>query len=155
MAKQSAGILLYRLSQPGPEFFLVHPGGPFWAKKDLHSWSVPKGEFEDNEDPVKAALREFHEETGIILSCNLFRLTPVKQKSGKTVYCYACEGNLDPASITCNTFSMEWPPRSGRKADFPEIDRGEWFGADAAREKINESQVAFIDELILHLSRSK
>jgi predicted NUDIX family NTP pyrophosphohydrolase len=155
MAKQSAGILLYRLKEHKPEFFLVHPGGPFWTKKDLHAWSVPKGEFDENEDPLKAALREFHEETGITLSCQPFRLTPVKQKSGKIVYCFACEGDPDLTFLKSNTFSIEWPPKSGKRAEFPEIDRGEWFSAAAAREKINEAQVPFIDELILYLAQSE
>lgn len=147
MSRQSAGILLYRLRGNMPEFFLVHPGGPFWAKKDLHSWSVPKGETEDGEDYATAALREFMEETGIALSGTLIRLTPVKQKGGKVVHCFAMEGDLDPLKIKSNTFELEWPPHSGRKQSFPEIDRAAWFDTATALEKIIEAQAAFIKEI--------
>ena len=147
MPKQSAGILLYRLMGKGPEVLLVHPGGPFWTKKDLGSWSVPKGEIAPGEDPIAAARREFHEETGQPVSGEFIGLTPVKQKGGKIVYCYACEGNIDPAIIKSNIFEMEWPPRSGKKASFPEVDKAMWFDIHSAREKIIEAQRAFIDEL--------
>lgn len=147
MKKQSAGILLYRIVNSNPEFFLVHPGGPFWIKKDLHAWSVPKGEFSGEEDPLDAAKREFEEETGIIIKGEFIRLTPVTQKGGKKIFCYGCRGNLNEKDIKSNTFEMEWPPRSGRMKSFPEIDRGEWFGIIEARTRINESQVSFINEL--------
>jgi predicted NUDIX family NTP pyrophosphohydrolase len=148
MGKQSSGILLYRLSNSILEVFLVHPGGPFWARKDLHAWSIPKGEFTDEEDPLSAALREFEEETGIHLTGHFTALSPVIQKGGKKVYCYSCEGNLDPDKIRSNTFEMEWPPKSGKKQFFPEIDRGEWFEVATGKLKIIESQAAFIDELV-------
>jgi predicted NUDIX family NTP pyrophosphohydrolase len=147
MPKKSAGILLFRFRNRKPEFLLVHPGGPFWVRKDLHAWSVPKGEFEDNENPLAAAIREFEEETGTRLSGNFIELAPVRQKSGKTVYCYAIEGDLDTEKIRSNYFEIEWPARSGLKKSFPEIDRGEWFDPETAKVKIIESQVPFIDEI--------
>ena len=147
MGKKSSGILLYRLTNSIPEIFLVHPGGPFWAKKDLHAWSVPKGEFTDEESPLNAAIREFEEETGFHLTGNFTALTPVTQKGGKKVYCYSCEGNIDPDKIRSNSFEMEWPPKSGKKQFFPEIDRGEWFDMATGKLKIIEVQAAFIDEL--------
>lgn len=148
MARQSAGILVYRIAEAGPEFFLVHPGGPFWSRKDLNCWSIPKGEIEDSEDPLKAAKREFEEETGIKITGNFIRLSPVRQKSGKTVHCFACEGNIDPAAIKSNTFEMEWPPKSGKKQLFPEVDMAEWFGTQMALKKILEAQSAFISEFL-------
>jgi predicted NUDIX family NTP pyrophosphohydrolase len=151
MAKQSAGILLYRNGESGPEFLLVHPGGPFWAKKDLHAWSVAKGEFEE-EDPLDAAKREFEEETGVRLSGDFIRLEPVRQKSGKTVYCYALEGDIDTAIIRSNSFEIEWPPRSGRMQSFPEVDKAGWFSTEVAIEKINESQVSLIQQVLKILS---
>ncbi len=152
MPKQSAGILLYRLTAKAPEFFLVHPGGPFWAKKDINSWSVPKGEFEEGEEPLAAAIREFEEETGSIILGDFIALSPVKLKSGKRIFCYAVRGELDPASVKSNTFEIEWPPASGRKQSFPEIDKSGWFDKDAALKKINESQGAFIEELLLKIN---
>src|SRR5688572_8817630 len=145
--KKSAGILLYRRTKQGVEVFLVHPGGPFWKNKETGAWSIPKGEFED-EDPLTAALREFREETGITLSGNFSPLQPVKLKSGKLIYAFACKGDLDPGKIISNTFELEWPPRSGHKELFPEIDKGAWFTILNAREKINPSQAALLDELI-------
>lgn len=145
--KKSAGILLYRMKANGPEVFIVHPGGPFWAKKDKGSWSIPKGEFTDAENPLEAAKREFQEETGNTLSGNFIELKPIKQKSGKMVFCWALEGDIDPATIKSNTFELEWPPKSGKKKEFPEIDKGEWFTTSAARLKINEQQVDLIDQL--------
>lgn len=150
--KKSAGILLYRLINQKPEVFLVHPGGPFWAKKDMHAWSVPKGEFNDDEDPLDAARREFEEETGLTISGKFTGLSPIRQKNGKMVYCYACEGNIDSELIRSNLFEMEWPPRSGRMMSFPEIDRGEWFETPESKLKIIEAQAAFIDELIEKIS---
>ena len=151
MAKNSSGILLYRLANSILEVFLVHPGGPFWARKDLHAWSIPKGEFTDEESPLGAAIREFEEETGFHLAGDLTALTPVIQKGGKKVYCYSCEGNIDTDKIKSNTFEMEWPPKSGKKQFFPEIDRGEWFDAATGKLKIIEAQAAFIDELVERL----
>ncbi|HEX2968224.1 MAG TPA: NUDIX domain-containing protein [Bacteroidales bacterium] len=153
MAKQSAGILLYRLTEKGPEFFLVHPGGPFWAKKDSHAWSIPKGEFTAEEDPLEAAKREFEEETGNKISADFIKLRPIKQKGGKEVFCFACEENFDPSSLKSNTFEIEWPPRSGKRQSFPEVDKGEWFDALTAKTRINEYQIAFIDEVLtkIHL----
>jgi predicted NUDIX family NTP pyrophosphohydrolase len=155
MEKKSAGILLYRLINHIPEVLLVHPGGPFWVKKDLNSWSIPKGEFKNGEDPLQAAKREFEEEIGTPLAGNFIELTPIQQKSGKLVYCYACEGDIDPKIIKSNTFEMEWPPKSGKKQFFPEIDRGEWFKISEGKRKINKSQVALIDQLVEQLNLSK
>jgi predicted NUDIX family NTP pyrophosphohydrolase len=148
-AKRSAGILLYRLSGGVPEVLLVHPGGPFWARRDAGAWSVPKGEYEDGDDSLASALREFEEETGTALeSGELLELGDVKQKSGKVVRAWAAEGDLDPDAVHSNTFTMEWPPRSGRMAEFPEIDRAGWFGIDDAREKLNPVQAEFLDRLL-------
>jgi predicted NUDIX family NTP pyrophosphohydrolase len=148
-AKRSAGILLYRLSGGAPEVLLVHPGGPFWARRDAGAWSVPKGEYEDADDPLAAARREFEEETGTALETGeLLELGDVKQKNGKLVSAWAAEGDLDPDAVHSNTFTMEWPPRSGRTAEFPEIDRAGWFGIDEAREKLNPAQAEFLDRLL-------
>jgi predicted NUDIX family NTP pyrophosphohydrolase len=144
----SAGILLYRRREGAVQVLLVHPGGPFWARKDLGAWSIPKGELDEDEDPRACALREFAEETGTRLpDAALDELGSVKLKSGKLVLAFAVEGDLDPATIASNTFEMEWPPRSGRMQSFPEIDRAEWFDLAAAREKLNPAQAAFIDRL--------
>jgi predicted NUDIX family NTP pyrophosphohydrolase len=148
-AKRSAGILLYRVSGGAPEVLLVHPGGPFWARRDAGAWSVPKGEYEDGDDPLAAARREFEEETGTALETGeLLELGDVKQKNGKVVSVWAAEGDLDPDAVQSNTFTMEWPPRSGRTAEFPEIDRAGWFGIDGAREKLNPAQAEFLDRLL-------
>lgn len=151
--KQSAGILLYRIGNDAVEVLLVHPGGPFWAKKDEGSWTIPKGEFADGEDPLEAALREFREETGMELSGNFDELSPVRQKTGKMVYAWALRGDVDAAKIRSNTFDIEWPPKSGRKQSFPEIDRAAWFGIEEAKRKINERQIALIEELARMLSK--
>jgi predicted NUDIX family NTP pyrophosphohydrolase len=144
----SAGILLHRHGERGPEVLLVHPGGPFWARKDLGAWSIPKGELDGDEDPRACALREFAEETGTRLPDSaLDDLGSVKQKSGKVVFAFAVAGDLDPATLVSNTFELEWPPRSGRMQAFPEVDRAEWFGLDTAREKLNPAQAAFVDRL--------
>ena len=146
--QSSAGILLHRSGPSGREVLLVHPGGPFWARKDIGAWSIPKGEVDDSEDPRACALREFAEETGTVLpDAALEEIGSVKLKSGKLVLAYALEGDLDPATVSSNTFELEWPPRSGRTQAFPEIDRAEWFGLDAAREKLNSAQAAFVDRL--------
>ena len=145
---RSAGILLFRFAGGEPEVLLVHPGGPFWARKDAGAWSIPKGEHGDDEDSQAAALREFEEETGTRLApAALEELGTVRQKSGKHVTAWAVEGDLDADAIQSNTFEMEWPPRSGRKETFPEVDRAAWFGVDEAREKLNPAQVAFLDRL--------
>lgn len=151
MKVQSAGILLYRLKETSPEIFLVHPGGPFYSKKDAGAWSIPKGEFSTDENPVDAAMREFFEETGIKAPSDFLPLTPITQKSGKRVYCYACKGDIDAENIKSNHFEMEWPPRSGKKQSFPEIDKGEWFDPETAKTKIIEAQKAFIDELLTRI----
>ena len=144
----SAGILLYRRGPAGTEVLLVHPGGPFWARKDLGAWSIPKGELDDGEDPRACALREFAEETGTRLPAGaLDDLGTVTLKSGKLVLAFAVEGDLDPATLSSNTFELEWPPRSGRTQAFPEVDRAEWFEVGAAREKLNPAQAAFVDRL--------
>ena len=147
MAKKSAGILLYRFQNKNLEVFLVHPGGPFWAKKDDGAWSIPKGEFEDDEEPLTAAKREFEEETGLKISGGFIELNPVKQKSGKMVYAWAVEGNMDPAKIKSNTFEIEWPPKSGKMKAFPEIDKAEWFNMNNAKKKIIEAQSSLIEDL--------
>lgn len=147
MPKHSAGILLYRYQAHTLEVLLVHPGGPFWARRDAGAWSIPKGEYEDNEDPETAARREFEEETGHPLTGRLLPLTPVKQKAGKIVQAYACEGGLDVNKIRPNTFSIEWPPHSGRQQSFPEIDKAAWYTLAAAREKLLPAQLPLLDEL--------
>jgi predicted NUDIX family NTP pyrophosphohydrolase len=145
--KNSAGILLYRLRGSEIEFFLVHPGGPFWTKKDAGAWSIPKGEFEADEDPLEAAKREFQEETGFAVECNFIELTPVKQPGGKVVYAWAVKGDCKAESIKSNTFSLEWPPRSGKRKEFPEVDRAGWFTPEVAREKILKGQLGLLEEL--------
>ena len=144
----SAAILLYRRRARALEVFLVHPGGPFWAKKDLGAWSLPKGEIEEGEDPRAAALREFHEETGFTVQGEMRALTPLRQRSGKTIVAWAVEGDCDPAELRSNPFTMEWPPRSGRQREFPEVDRGAWFSVEEAKRRINPGQAAFLDELL-------
>jgi predicted NUDIX family NTP pyrophosphohydrolase len=147
MAKKSAGLLLYREISGHLEVLLVHPGGPFWAKKDEGAWSIPKGEFEDNEDPFSAAKREFAEETGLSPDGEAIPLQPVRQPSGKLIYAWAMRREVDPAQFRSNTFSMEWPPKSGRYQEFPEIDRAAWFTIEAARHKIVKGQAPFLDQL--------
>ena len=145
---RSAGILLYRLDGGEPEVLIVHPCGPFWARKDAGAWSIPKGEYDDAEDPQACALREFEEETGTLLSPDeLTDLGDVRLKSGKQVTAWAVEGDLDADAIVSNTFEMEWPPRSGRRQEFPEVDRAGWFGLGEASEKLNPAQAAFLDRL--------
>jgi predicted NUDIX family NTP pyrophosphohydrolase len=132
--EHSAGILMYRRKREGVEVFLVHPGGPYWAKKDLGAWSIPKGAYCDDEEPLVAARREFLEETGFVLEGEFIALGDVRQAGGKRVAAWAVEGDCDPAQLVSNTFSLEWPPRSGRFLHVPEVDRGEWFSISAARE---------------------
>jgi predicted NUDIX family NTP pyrophosphohydrolase len=147
MSHQSAGILLYRKINNNLQIFLVHPGGPFFKNKDLGAWSIPKGEFLDDEESLIAAKREFEEETGQAIDGNFISLSPVKLKSGKKIYAWAVEGDIDHETIFSNLFEMEWPPRSGKKQSFPEIDRAGWFEVDEAKLKVNAAQAAFIDEL--------
>lgn len=146
--KQSAGILLYRSSDPETEVLLVHPGGPFWKNKDDGAWTIPKGEFEESEEPLAAAIREFKEETGFVIQGEFRTLDPIQQKAGKMVYAWAVEGDIDVAKVKSNLFEMEWPPKSGKKQSFPEIDKAHWFNLSKAREKINSSQAALLDQLL-------
>ena len=145
--KTSAGILLYRIRSGELQVFIVHPGGPFWARKDAGAWSIPKGEIEEDSDPLEAAKREFQEETGGSVSGEFLPLTPLKQPSGKVVYAWAVDGDIDPSAIKSNTFTMEWPPRSGTQREFPEVDRGGWFTIAEATEKLLPGQRAFLAEL--------
>ena len=150
MAITSAGILLFRRGGDAPEVLLVHPGGPYWAKKDLGAWSIPKGLVEDGEEPLSCALRELEEELGSPFSFageELTELGSVRQKAGKVVHCWAAEADFDPATLRSNSFSIEWPPRSGREREFPEVDRAEWFGIEEARRKIVAAQAEFLDRL--------
>jgi predicted NUDIX family NTP pyrophosphohydrolase len=147
MPRSSAGLLCYRRNAGEFEVLLVHPGGPFWARKDDGAWTIPKGHVGDAEDPLEAAVREFFEETGSTADGTFIALDPVRQAGGKVVMAWAFEGDLDTATIKSNTFSMEWPPRSGRHRDFPEIDRAEWFPLSRARQKIIGGQVALLDQL--------
>jgi len=148
MLKKSAGILLYRFQDEKLEVLLVHPGGPFWAKKDLGIWSIPKGEFEEDEEPLAAAKREFREELGVAVSGNFTAMTPVKQKNYKIVYAFALNVDLDVSNIKSNTFAMEWPPKSGKRQEFPEVDKAEWFEFEMAKLKINEAQGEILEELL-------
>jgi len=153
--KTSAGILLYRILDNQAEVFLVHPGGPFWANKDRGAWSIPKGLFKEDEDPFEAAKREFQEETGSCVEGGFIELTPLKQPSGKMVYAWAVEGNIDAASVKSNMFSMEWPPHSGKEQEFPEVDKGGWFNLAEAREKLLPGQRDFLVELQIKLERAE
>lgn len=150
--KQSAGILLFRQGGGDLEFFLVHPGGPFFAKKDAGWWTIPKGEPAEGEELLAAAIREFAEETGISLSGHFIPLQSIKQKGGKMVHCWALEGDLDATAITSNTFEIEWPPRSGKKKQFPEIDKAGWFPLEDATRLINEMQASFLQQ-VSHLQQ--
>jgi predicted NUDIX family NTP pyrophosphohydrolase len=152
MPARSAGILLFRRRPDGPEVLLVHPGGPYWARKDVGAWSIPKGEHADGEDALACARREFEEETGLAPPAGaLVELGEVRQRSGKRVSAWALEGDLDPAVVRSNTFTVEWPPRSGRMQQFPEVDRAGWFAADEARRRLNPAQSAFVDRLLERL----
>ena len=148
MPKKSAGILVYRIEKYLFEVLLVHPGGPFWKNKDNGSWSIPKGEYQDDEDPLKAAIREFKEELGLTITGDFMPLSAVKQKGGKQVAAFAVNSNPDISNITSNTVSINWPPKSGKQIMVPEIDKAEWFDIVEASEKINTSQVPLIDELL-------
>ena len=145
---RSAGLLLFRRRNERIEVLLVHPGGPFWAKRDLGAWSIPKGEYPEDEDPLAAARREFAEELGSPAPAGeTIELGEIQQKAGKVVCAWAVAGDLDPAEITSNTFTMQWPPRSGRTQEFPEVDRAQWFDLEEARERINPAQAALLDRL--------
>ena len=151
MAKRSAGLLLYRRTGLDLEVLLVHPGGPYWAKKDEGAWSIPKGLFEEGESPLAAAKREFKEETGFLPHGTFLKLGSFKQPSSKVIFAWALEGDFDPRKLKCNTFSMEWPPKSGRMQEFPELDRAAWFKAGAAARKITKGQLPIIQELFHRL----
>jgi predicted NUDIX family NTP pyrophosphohydrolase len=152
MPKRSAGLLMYRRHNRDLEVFLVHPGGPVWAGKDLGAWSIPKGEYVDGEQPLEAARREFQEETGFAALGSFLELGAVTQASGKVVSVWAFEGDCDPGNLVSNRFELEWPPRSGRLIDIPEVDRGDWFSISAARERILKSQAPILDRLSQRLS---
>ena len=156
MKKRSAGILLYRFVNNNLQVLLVHPGGPYWKNKDKNSWGIPKGEFQEDERAFDAALREFKEETGMELNSNKFiELNPVIQNSGKIVYAWAVEGDIDARSIKSNLFEIEWPPKSGKMQKFPEVDKAEWFPVPIARKKILKKQYGLIEELINKLNLNK
>jgi predicted NUDIX family NTP pyrophosphohydrolase len=148
MPARSAGILLWRRTPSGRQVLLGHPGGPFWARKDLGAWSVPKGEYDDGEEPLDAAAREWVEELGVALPVRREALVPlgeVRQPSGKRLQVWAGEGSLDPASVVPGTFTLEWPPRSGKQVEFPELDRVAWWGLDEAAERVTRGQLPFLE----------
>ncbi|MCE3248512.1 MAG: hydrolase [Geminicoccaceae bacterium] len=153
MTRTSAGILLYRWREGELEVFLVHPGGPFWARKDAGAWSIPKGEFAPDEDPLAAARREFAEETGLAVGGEFRALRPIRQAGGKVVHAFAIEGEVDPGAIRSDRFTIEWPPRSGRLRAFPEVDRAGWFALAEAQQKILKSQLGLLEQLALLQSR--
>jgi predicted NUDIX family NTP pyrophosphohydrolase len=153
-AKRSAGILLFRRQGGAIEFLLVHPGGPFWAKKDAGAWSIPKGQIENEEEPRACAIRELDEELGAAPELDpeqLVELGSIKQKAGKVVEAWAAEADFDPGALASNSFEMEWPPRSGKQQEFPEVDRAEWFSVEKAREKILPAQAELLDRLLERL----
>jgi predicted NUDIX family NTP pyrophosphohydrolase len=152
MPKLSAGLLMYRRREGLLEVFLVHPGGPFWAKKDLGAWSLPKGEYNPGEDALAAARREFTEETGFPAEGEFIPLTPLKQPSGKIISAWAFAGDCNPEAVKSNTFTLEWPPRSGKTQEFPEIDRAGWFDLEEAKVKIIKGQAGFLEKLVKIIS---
>jgi predicted NUDIX family NTP pyrophosphohydrolase len=147
MARQSAGLLVYRRAKNGLQVFLVHPGGPFWAKKDRGAWSIPKGEFDESEEGLAAARREFREEVGQDIAGVFIALTPRRQPSRKTIHAWAVEGEVDAEALVSNEFELEWPPRSGRMQRFPEVDAGAWFALDEAKGRIQPGQLPILEEL--------
>lgn len=149
--RKSSGILVHRDGALETEVFLVLHGGPYWVNKDAGAWTIPKGEFDDTETPLAAAIREFKEETGTALQGDFIELQPIIQKAGKQVFAFALKAELDAETIQSNTFKMEWPPKSGNWQAFPEVAKAAWFPISEAKEKINAAQVAFLDELLLHL----
>ncbi len=153
--KQSAGLLLFRKRNNEVEFFLVHPGGPFFAKKSAGFWTIPKGELLADENPLDAAVREFKEEIGLQMDGEFLALHPIVQKGGKKVLCWAVEGDFDPVKIISNTFDIEWPPKSGKMKSYPEIDQAVWVNYSGAKQLINERQSSFLDQLILILKDRK
>jgi predicted NUDIX family NTP pyrophosphohydrolase len=153
MPKQSAGLLLYRRNDRGVEVFLVHPGGPYWSKKDLGAWSIPKGEYTDDEEPLTAARREFLEETGFIVDGTFVALGSIRQTGGKVVSVWALEGDCDPEKLVSNFCQMEWPPRSGRMIEIPEVDRGGWFSLSEAHARILPSQSPMLSRLVESIDR--
>lgn len=154
MPKRSAGLLMYRRSGGDLALLLVHPGGPFWARKDLGAWSIPKGEYAAGEEALAVARREFEEETGARPEGEFCALGDAMQAGGKRVSAWAVEGDFDPATLVSNVVEREWPPRSGRRTRFPEVDRAQWFSPDEARQKINAAQRVFIDRLTQMLEKS-
>ena len=148
MAKQAAGILLYRRGPRGLEVLLAHPGGPLWARKDLGAWTLPKGQFTDDERPIAAAKREFEEEMGSPPAGEFVEIGSIKQPSGKVVHAFVAESEFDVSTVQSNLFSLEWPPKSGQHAQFPEVDRAGWFTIDEARQKILKGQQPFLDRLL-------
>jgi len=151
MPKRSAGLLMYRRRDDRLEVLLAHPGGPFWVKKDQGAWSIPKGEYDLDEDPLVAAKREFEEESGVVPQGDFISLGEIKQAGGKLVTAWAVEGDCDASTLKSNTFSMEWPPRSGRMTEFPEVDRWAWFSVEEAGEKILAGQKVFFEKLVENL----
>ncbi len=147
MPRLSAGILVYRIRAGSLQVFLVHPGGPFWRKKDDGAWTIPKGEYSPEEDPKSAAIREFLEETGQQISADLRELLTCKLASGKVLSVWTTESDIDESAVSSNSFSMEWPPKSGQLQSFPEVDRGAWFSLDEAQRKINRGQIPLLDAL--------
>lgn len=154
MSKRSAGLVVYRLDAGQLRFLLVHPGGPYWARKEEGAWSIPKGEHGEDEDALTAALREFEEELGTRPDGDFIPLEPVRQKGGKVVEAWGVAGDLDPGEIRSNTFTMEWPPNSGRTQSFPEIDRAAWMSLEEARRRVNPAQVALLEELARKLGQA-
>ena len=148
--KLSSGLLMFRRYHGQVQVFLAHPGGPFWRKKEEGAWSIPKGEYPEGENPLDAAKREFEEETGIKPDGEFVALGEIKQPSGKVITAWAFEGDCSPQAIRSNTFSMEWPPKSGRQQEFPEVDRADWFALEDARKRIVKGQIGFLDRLAAH-----
>ncbi len=153
MEKHSSGIMMYRRTGDKIEILLVHPGGPFWAKKDQAAWSIPKGEHSEDENPLDAAIREFHEETGFSVSGDFIDLGEVKQPNRKIIHAWTIEGDCNPEELASNTFEIEWPPKSGRFQNFPEVDRAAWFSPSVARTKLHKGQVVFVDLLLSKLGQ--